>query len=1084
MPLWGMTRSLTASAITSIVLISCMSGVVLANDAGSGGDVGNSTSTAYSLSAVNATYFGNLTNLADENDYYSISMPNNTGIYAELISPGFTGSNGSGSSSTCYNATSPPCDFDLFLYSSTGSSIDSSLSTSGYDDVTSNGTIVGGTTVYLNVDQWDGDGQYALIISIFSTSTGGGGGGGGGGNNSTSLHDAGMGYDAGDTYSTAMILSAVNQSLWGDVDSTSDSYDFYRFTVPAQHGFSLSLDWNGTSWSPDLDLELYDANGTMLEYSWFSKPESLGPYNGAGGITYNIGVTAYSGSGDYLLNITIDNLSSSPIYNQDDAGTGGDASDDYNNPTAINSSIGQSYFSGWASDSGDTLDEYSTTVPANHGISASLSFDDSSMNLDFTLAGLPNPSNNIIDTSSTFYSPESVTSNGTYVGGGSVLLEVYAVSGQGDYDITIWIFHLDSDGDGHWDDNETACQSDPDDPTSVPTDTDGDGICDFLDDDDDGDGHDDVDDSFPLDPSEWMDTDGDGIGDNSDEDDDGDGWSDSDEYSCSTNPLEYTSQPLDTDGDGECDIVDDDDDGDGYPDLSDAFPLESDEWADTDADGIGNNADIDDDGDGFSDSTESTCGSDSLDAESIPPDLDQDGSCNALDGDDDNDGYPDLSDAFPLNPNEWVDTDGDGQGDNADLDDDGDSALDQVDVFPLNPNEWADNDGDGIGDNGDLDDDGDGWSDLDEVDCQTDPFSAISVPVDFDNDHECDRVDSDDDGDGVDDIYDMFQFDASEWDDLDLDGIGDNADSDDDGDGWEDLDEPNCGTSPVDANSFPTDSDLDGICDILDPDDDNDMILDINDDFPLDPAEHEDFDGDGIGNNADSDDDDDGWPDELEAICQTIRLSSASVPEDTDGDGSCDVIDADDDGDGIGDPNDAFPKDPDEWEDRNGDGLGDRANPLSIFDHMKLNPLLTGVFVIAILGAIAVSALIRSKRFESLTSDLLQDDDYSTYEDPPEPEIEDPLEPPQNLTTSEYPVSDEPDTNYSLPTSPTERSPPPPPPGFEYLAEPIENQPVRVDSWEDLPDGGDYVQTEPMRYVGEDCGTWVRQEDDSWILES
>jgi len=64
-----------------------------------------------------------------------------------------------------------------------------------------------------------------------------------------------------------------------------------------------------------------------------------------------------------------------------------------------------------------------------------------------------------------------------------------------------------------------------------------------------------------------------------------------------------------------------------------------------------------------------------------------------------------------------------------------------------------------------------------------------------------------------------------------------------------------------------------------------------------------------------------------------------------------------------------------------------------------------------------------------------------------------------------------------------ERQPPPPPPGFEGMANAEPEGPVRADSWEDLPDGGDYVQTEPMQYVGEECGTWVRQDDDSWIKQ-
>lgn len=53
--------------------------------------------------------------------------------------------------------------------------------------------------------------------------------------------------------------------------------------------------------------------------------------------------------------------------------------------------------------------------------------------------------------------------------------------------------------------------------------------------------------------------------------------------------------------------------------------------------------------------------------------------------DSDGDGVPDVSDAFPLDPAEWLDTDSDGIGNNADLDDDGDGVPDYIDADPLNP---------------------------------------------------------------------------------------------------------------------------------------------------------------------------------------------------------------------------------------------------------------------------------------------------------------------------------------------------------------------------------------------------------------
>ena len=1078
-----MTGVSAARTLAALLVLSCLSGLVLANDAGTGGDAGGSISTAAWLPASNATYYGNLTASSDSDDYYGVNMSSNTGIAVGLTSP-------SGA------------DFDLMLYTSSGSMIDSSYSTSSYDNVTSNGTSVGGTTVYVQVNQWTGSGQYTLQIWIFSTSGGGGGSG---------QNDANTGGDASDTQSSATALNATNATYYGYADNSNDEYDWYSIAMPMYHSINASLSWNTSS--VDLDLHLFDQNGTYIDYSYNDNPENVTSGSSPiGGTTVTLLVRAWLGGDDYTLTLWFDNISSSPVYNQNDSGTGGDASNDFNNPTGIVTNIGQNDFIGWASADSDVVDEYSVDVPADHGIAVSVSFDTGEVNFDVALALMPNPASNIIDLSQTSSSPETVTSNGTYVGGETVLIEIYANTGEGDYNMTIWIFTLDTDGDGFYDEDEITCGSDPYNATSVPQDTDGDGVCDVMDSDDDGDGYNDTSDAFPLDDTEWEDTDNDGIGNNADDDDDGDGWTDAEEYQCSTDPLDYNSQPADFDNDQICNLMDDDDDNDGYLDVNDAFPFDAEEWLDTDGDGTGDNADIDDDGDGFSDAIEATCGSDPLDANSLPPDTDQDGSCNAVDGDDDNDGYADVTDAFPLDAGEWVDTDGDGTGDNSDVDDDGDSVPDISDAFPLDATEWEDNDGDGVGNNADLDDDNDGWSDSDESDCQTDPFSAFEVPDDFDDDHVCDRVDADDDGDGTDDVYDMFPFDDTEWADLDLDGIGDNADEDDDGDTWSDLEEPNCGTDPMDANSFPSDFDGDRICDVIDNDDDNDMVLDINDAFPYDPSESKDTDDDGTGDNADTDDDGDSWPDNIEAMCLTDALSVTSVPVDTDGDGTCDVLDADDDNDGVGDPNDVFPLDGTEWEDRNGDGLGDNAHPLTLVDKMKLNPVLTVVVIALILAVIAGAVAFTMGRRARQADGTWKDDDYQRYDQqpalreekaswgdvppppparpplPPEPEIPQPEpEPePEPEPAIEEVEPEQPETTPVPPPPPppvSERPPPPLPPGYEELAQPEPEGPVTVASWEDLPDGGDYVQVEPMQYVGEDCGTWVRQPDDSWELQ-
>ena len=178
----------------------------------------------------------------------------------------------------------------------------------------------------------------------------------------------------------------------------------------------------------------------------------------------------------------------------------------------------------------------------------------------------------------------------------------------------------------------------------VVVDTDGDLIADQVDDDDDDDGVVDVEDAFPLDPTEVLDTDFDGIGNSADADDDGDGTDDD----ADAFPLDPTENI--------------DSDQDGVGNNADAFPLDPTETVDTDGDQIGDTRDPDDDGD----------------------DVD------------------DPADKYPLDPTETTDSDGDAIGDTADMNDDDDAVLDPFDAFPLDPTETRDSDGDGIGNEKDV----------------------------------------------------------------------------------------------------------------------------------------------------------------------------------------------------------------------------------------------------------------------------------------------------------------------------------------------------------------------------------------------
>ncbi|WP_240464802.1 thrombospondin type 3 repeat-containing protein, partial [Paraferrimonas sp. SM1919] len=286
------------------------------------------------------------------------------------------------------------------------------------------------------------------------------------------------------------------------------------------------------------------------------------------------------------------------------------------------------------------------------------------------------------------------------------------------------------------------------------------------------------------------------------------------------------------------------------------------------------------------------------------------------DPDDDNDGVEDSADAFPLDPNESVDTDNDGVGNNADTDDDGDGVADSEDDFPLDPNAsdatdvdgdgwpagqdpddndannpgsqtpFVDTDGDGIGNNTDTDDDGDGVSD------EKDAFPLDATEqTDTDKDGIGDKTDTDIDGDGVANGLDAFPYNANESLDTDGDGVGNNRDEDDDNDSLSDAFELSIGTDPLDIDS------------------DDDGALDGADALPLDPNSRFDSDKDGIGNNVDN--------------CPLVANPSQA---DTDNDGFGDVCDSDDDADGVADAEDAFPLNAAESADFDGDGIGNNAD--------------------------------------------------------------------------------------------------------------------------------------------------------------
>jgi hypothetical protein len=418
----------------------------------------------------------------------------------------------------------------------------------------------------------------------------------------------------------------------------------------------------------------------------------------------------------------------------------------------------------------------------------------------------------------------------------------------------------------------------------------------FADIDEDNDGYNTTDqgdgivDAFPSEGTQWDDTDGDGYGDNPAPAYQPDacptvpGTSTEDRYGC-----------VDTDADG-------------WSDDGDWAPNNPDQWADADGDGYGDNY--------------------LFDLDEYQLHVNQSG------------------DAFPNDITQWNDSDGDGYGDNyenASWDSYRPSewpgsllqSANQPDVFPLDRSQYIDTDGDWIGDNpnsdradscptvwgdsiydrlGCLDSDADGYSDPSaNWPSTTDCFGADAFPndptqwCDEDNDgfgsnpegnnaDDCpssagssteDRIGcADRDGDGYSNAGDPFPDDSTQWSDRDGDNRGDNQSGNnpdafpDDTSQWKDTDGDGYGDNPGGNNG---------------------------DAFPSDGTQWSDEDNDGYGDNTDGNDGD---------VCP-VEYGESQEPLSR----GC----PDSDLDGVTDPLDAFPSDPFQWEDSDGDGYGDNT---------------------------------------------------------------------------------------------------------------------------------------------------------------
>jgi hypothetical protein len=167
--------------------------------------------------------------------------------------------------------------------------------------------------------------------------------------------------------------------------------------------------------------------------------------------------------------------------------------------------------------------------------------------------------------------------------------------------------------------------------------------------------------------------------------------------------------------------------------------------------------------------------------------------------------------------------------------------------------------------------------------------------------------DLDDDNDTILDVADGCPIDPSGSTDADVDGVCEDTTI---ADNCPNVPNGPALLDPDDEGISQRDTDSDGMGDACDTDDDNDGLPDTAEPgWPIGTERlNPDTDNDGVGDAVDA------FPlDPLESV-------------DTDGDGTGNNADDDDDNDLVLDVNDAFPLDPTEWDDTDGDGMGDNSD--------------------------------------------------------------------------------------------------------------------------------------------------------------
>ncbi|MDP6906984.1 MAG: hypothetical protein QF440_06155 [Candidatus Thalassarchaeaceae archaeon] len=322
-------------------------------------------------------------------------------------------------------------------------------------------------------------------------------------------------------------------------------------------------------------------------------------------------------------------------------------------------------------------------------------------------------------------------------------------------------------------------------------------------------------------------------------------------------------------------LVDPDMDNDGYLNPDDAFPEDGTQWNDTDGDNFGDNP-----APAFEpDSCPNVFGTSYMDVFGCP--------------DGDGDGYSDDGDAFDNDPYQWADNDADGYPSNTN-DPRDPNPYGSVDHFDENPTQWSDTDGDGYGDNFANT----SWTLIRPSEWPGQLLSMTSIQLVQ---------------------VDTFPTNSEQWNDTDGDWVGDEpftTRSDSCPLAWGDSVWDRLGCPDYDQDGYSDPGNAGPGEGLASPNGDADAFID-------NPTQWHDSDGDGFGDNKSGTFGDE-CPGEAGTSTRAIEWNeNLQAYEDINWYGC-----ADNDEDGYANSGEAFPNDPTQYADTDGDGFN-RNNVVS-----------------------------------------------------------------------------------------------------------------------------------------------------------